>query len=206
MGCLCGVAANEHWYSVLTLSQPCTADWFLIIIMTIIIVIITIIICNELSKIMTKFRQLIGIDNPCELSFRSITVHMNTFCFYFNCDTENIKYIQCYTQGLWQRIDQIKNSIELVSLKSQFCTLSLSPWPATSACCVVISFSVTCHFCLLRGYLFLRDLPLLFAAWLSLFPWPATSVCCVVTQPTTSDHINMKYIWGPHVNHMGSPR
>ena len=25
-------------------------------------------------------------------------------------------------------------------------------------------------------------------------------------QPTTSDHINMKYIWGPHVNHMGSPR
>ena len=26
------------------------------------------------------------------------------------------------------------------------------------------------------------------------------------TQPTTSDHINIKYIWGPHVNHMGTPR
>ena len=25
-------------------------------------------------------------------------------------------------------------------------------------------------------------------------------------QPTTSDHINIKYIWGPHVNHMGTPR
>ena len=28
----------------------------------------------------------------------------------------------------------------------------------------------------------------------------------VHTQPTTSDHINIKYIWGPHVNHMGTPR
>ena len=26
------------------------------------------------------------------------------------------------------------------------------------------------------------------------------------SQPTTSDHINIKYIWGPHVNHMGTPR
>ena len=26
------------------------------------------------------------------------------------------------------------------------------------------------------------------------------------TQPTTSDHINIKYIWGPHGNHMGTPR
>ena len=25
-------------------------------------------------------------------------------------------------------------------------------------------------------------------------------------QPTTCDHINIKYIWGPHVNHMGTPR
>ena len=28
----------------------------------------------------------------------------------------------------------------------------------------------------------------------------------ITTQPTTSDHINIKYIWGPHVNHMGTPR
>ena len=28
----------------------------------------------------------------------------------------------------------------------------------------------------------------------------------LITQPTTSDHINIKYIWGPHVNHMGTPR
>ena len=28
----------------------------------------------------------------------------------------------------------------------------------------------------------------------------------VNTKPTTSDHINIKYIWGPHVNHMGTPR
>ena len=27
-----------------------------------------------------------------------------------------------------------------------------------------------------------------------------------VSQPTTSDDINIKYIWGPHVNHMGTPR
>ena len=26
----------------------------------------------------------------------------------------------------------------------------------------------------------------------------------VVAQPTTSDHMNIKYIWGPHVNHMGT--
>ena len=25
------------------------------------------------------------------------------------------------------------------------------------------------------------------------------------SQPTTFDHINVKYIWGPHVNHMGTP-
>ena len=24
------------------------------------------------------------------------------------------------------------------------------------------------------------------------------------SQPTTFDHINIKYIWGPHVNHMGT--
>ena len=27
-----------------------------------------------------------------------------------------------------------------------------------------------------------------------------------VSQPTTFDHINIKYIWGPHVSHMGTPR
>ena len=27
----------------------------------------------------------------------------------------------------------------------------------------------------------------------------------VTSQPTTCDHINIKYIWGPHVNHMGTP-
>ena len=27
----------------------------------------------------------------------------------------------------------------------------------------------------------------------------------ITSQPTTCDHINIKYIWGPHVNHMGSP-
>ena len=26
------------------------------------------------------------------------------------------------------------------------------------------------------------------------------------SEPTTFDHINIKFIWGPHVNHMGTPR
>ena len=28
----------------------------------------------------------------------------------------------------------------------------------------------------------------------------------VPAQPTTFDHINIKYIWGPQVNHMGTTR
>ena len=28
----------------------------------------------------------------------------------------------------------------------------------------------------------------------------------LVALPTTFDHINIIYIWGPHVNHMGTPR
>ena len=27
----------------------------------------------------------------------------------------------------------------------------------------------------------------------------------LTTQPSTFDHINIKYIWGPHLNHMGTP-
>ena len=26
------------------------------------------------------------------------------------------------------------------------------------------------------------------------------------SQPTTLDHINIKYVWGPQVNYMGTPR
>ena len=36
--------------------------------------------------------------------------------------------------------------------------------------------------------------------------------CCMLlnpiktTQPTTFDHMNIILIWGPHVNHLGTPR
>ena len=28
---------------------------------------------------------------------------------------------------------------------------------------------------------------------------------CIITDPTTSDHINIKYIWGPHGKPYGDP-
>ena len=43
-----------------------------------------------------------------------------------------------------------------------------------------------------------------FIKWVCNYYWNGKYY--VTTQPTTCDHINIKYIWGPHVNHMGTPR